>query len=132
MLNKKRTAKIQILPKFLKPALWSYDISKMRLDNPSDKKEIITQVLNCGTDEQIEWLFKTYQSKEIRQVLKEPRRGTWYSKSLNFWTKILGIKISEKKFKKSLAHQEAICIKEDYRCFPLPEKFRFHKVEFIA
>lgn len=104
----------------------------MRLDNPSDKKEIITQVLNCGNQKQIEWLFKVYSPNKIKKILKEPRRGTWYPQSLNFWTKILGIKISEKKFKKSLAHQETIYIKEDHRYFPLPEKFRFHKVEFIT
>lgn len=90
------------LPKFLQPALWSYDISKMRLDNKGDKKEIITQVLNCGSQKQIEWLFKVYKPKEIKTILKEPRRGTWYPRSLNFWTKILGVKVSPRKYREAI------------------------------
>ena len=89
-------------PKFLQSVLWSYDISKMRLDNKGDKKEIIAQVLNCGNEQQIEWLFKVYSSNEIKKVLKEPRRGIWYSRSLNFWTKILNIQIPSKKYEAAI------------------------------
>lgn len=90
------------VPKFLQSVLWSFNISKMRLDNPSDKREIITQVLNCGGEEQIEWLFKIYKSQEIKEVLKEPRRGTWYPKSLNFWTRILAVKVPAKKYQAAI------------------------------
>lgn len=89
-------------PKFLQSALWSYDISKMRLDNKSDKKEIITQVLNCGSDKQVKWLFQVYRPHEIKQILKNPSRGTWYPKSLNFWTKILEVKIPAKKYQDAI------------------------------
>ncbi|MCD6094643.1 hypothetical protein J7J39_01935 [bacterium] len=81
------------LPKFLKPFLPSYDISKMDLRNPYDKKLIIEAVLNQGTMKEIKWLFKTYSFREIKNVLKNPRRGCWDAKVLNFWTKFFGIKL---------------------------------------
>jgi hypothetical protein len=81
------------LPKFLEPFLPSYDISKMDLKNPSDKRLIIEAVLNQGTMKEIKWLFKTYSIREIKNVLRNPRRGCWDARVLNFWTKFFGIKI---------------------------------------
>jgi len=81
------------LPKFLEPFLPSYNISKMDLHNPYDKKLIIEAVLNQGTMKEIKWLFKTYSGREIKNVLKQPRRGCWDARILNFWTKFFGIKI---------------------------------------
>jgi uncharacterized protein with GYD domain len=81
------------LPKFLEPFLPSYDISKMDLKDPYDKKLIIEAVLNQGTMKEIKWLFKTYSVREIKNVLKNPRRGSWDARVLNYWTKILDIKI---------------------------------------
>jgi len=81
------------LPKFLEPFLPSYDISKMDLRDPYDKKLIIEAVLNQGTMKEIKWLFKTYSFREIKNVLRNPRRGCWDARVLNFWTKFFGIKI---------------------------------------
>jgi len=81
------------LPKFLKPFLPSYDISKMDLKNSSDKKLIIEAILNRGTMKEIKWLFKTYSLREIKNVLRNPRRGCWDARVLNFWTKFFGIKL---------------------------------------
>ena len=81
------------LPKFLEPYLPSYDISKMDLKNPFDKKLIIEVVLNQGPMEKIKWLFKTYSVREIKNVLRNPRRGCWDTRVLNYWTKIFDIKI---------------------------------------
>lgn len=82
-----------VLPKFLESFLPSYDISKMDLYNPYDKKLIIEAVLNQGTTKEIKWLFRTYSQREIKNVLKNPSRGCWDARVLNFWTKIFGIKI---------------------------------------
>jgi hypothetical protein len=71
------------VPKQFQRVLWSYDISKMDLEK--DKKEIITQVLNYGTWEDLKWLFKFYSEKEIKEVIKNPRRGVWFRKVLNFY-----------------------------------------------
>jgi len=81
------------LPKFLEPFLPSYDISKMDLHNPYDKKLIIEAVLNQGTMKEIKWLFRIYNIREIKNVLKNPARGCWDTRVLNFWTKFFGIKI---------------------------------------
>lgn len=80
------------LPKFLEPFLPSYDISKMDLRDPSDKKLIIEAVLNEGAMKEIRWLFKTYGTKEIKNVLRNPSRGCWDARALNYWAKIFNIK----------------------------------------
>ena len=81
------------LPKFLKAYLPSYDISKMDLENPSYKKLIIEAILNQGGMKEIKWLFRTYNKREIKNVLKNPRRGCWDVRVLNFWTKFFGIRL---------------------------------------
>lgn len=81
------------LPKFLEPFLPSYDISKMDLDDSQDKKLIIEAVLNQGEMKEIKWLFKTYSLREIKNVLRNPRRGCWDVRVLNYWTEIFGIKL---------------------------------------
>jgi len=65
----------------------------MDLKNPFDKKLIIEVVLNQGPMEKIKWLFKTYSVREIKNVLRNPRRGCWDTRVLNYWTKIFDIKI---------------------------------------
>lgn len=81
------------LPKFLQFFLPSYDISKMELHDPYDKNLIIEAILNRGTTKDIKWLFKTYSTRKIKNVIKNPNRGCWDARVLNFWTKIFGIKI---------------------------------------
>ena len=81
------------LPKFLELYLPSYDISKMDLKNISDKKLIIEAVLNHGTLREIKWLFRTYSMREIKNILRNPRRGYWDARALNFWTKVLDIQL---------------------------------------
>ena len=82
-----------MLPKFLIPFLPSYDISKMELHDPYDKKLIIEAILNQGTMKEIKWLFKTYTLQEIKNVLRNPSRGCWDARVLNYWTKIFEIKL---------------------------------------
>ncbi|MDI6882972.1 MAG: hypothetical protein QMC93_00645 [Patescibacteria group bacterium] len=81
------------LPKFLEPFLPSDDISEMKLHNPYDKKLIIEAVLNQGTMKEIKWLFKIYSLREIKNVLKNPQRGCWDKRILNYWTEIFSIKL---------------------------------------
>lgn len=81
------------LPKFLEPFLPSYDISQMNLKDRYDKKLIIEAILNQGTMKEIKWLFKTYSLREIKNVLRDPGRGCWNERALNYWTKIFDIKI---------------------------------------
>lgn len=86
---------IMALPKFLESFLPSYDISKMELRDPYDKKLIIEAVLNRGAVKDIKWLFRTYNTREIKNVIGHPRRGCWQERKLNYWTKVLDVKIPE-------------------------------------
>jgi len=88
------------IPKKMKWLFWSYDIES--LDLKKDKDYIITQVLNYGTWEDLKWLFKIYSEKEIKEVVKNPRRGVWFRKVLNFWTKIFNIKLKKEVFNKAI------------------------------
>jgi len=89
----------QILQKF-KPFLWSFDISKM--DIQKNKKRIITNILNFGTKEATDLLFKVYNKKEIRKQVANPLPGEWNDKSLNYWSIIFDI--NPKKTRNVLRH----------------------------
>ena len=74
---------MDLIPKFIKPYLWSYDTTA--LDLARDKKLIVTQVLNYGTEQAIRWLFETYLYSDIAQIVMYPLPGQWDKKSLNYW-----------------------------------------------
>jgi hypothetical protein len=80
---------VVMIPQPVATALWSYDVSAM--DLVRDKVRIITNVLNYGTAEAIDWLFATYPREEIIEVAKHPRPGEWNKKSINFWSVVFGI-----------------------------------------
>ena len=72
-----------MIPSFVRPFLWSYDIEK--LDLVRDKKRIITNVLNLGTFPATKWLFEIYDPEDIKKTVANPLAGEWNKKSLNFW-----------------------------------------------
>lgn len=78
-----------MIPQFVQPFLWSYDITA--LDLVRDKKRIITNVLNLGTKPATDWLFETYTKKDIRDCLAHPLPGEWNDKSINFWSFLLNV-----------------------------------------
>lgn len=79
-----------MLPNFVQPFLWSYDIGA--LDLISDKRRIITNVLNFGTKKATDWLFKTYTKKDIKNCLVNPLSGEWNKKSIAFWSFLMDVK----------------------------------------
>lgn len=79
-----------MIPQFVKPFLWSYDVDAM--DISRDKKRIITNVLNFGTSQATDWIFKTYTKQDVKNCLTSPLPGEWSNKSLNFWSLLLDIK----------------------------------------
>jgi hypothetical protein len=83
------------LPKSVENVLWSYDIDK--IDFNLHKKLIISQILNFGTSDATDWLFKAYELKEIRKVAEQIPLGQWDKKSLALWKLYLGIKPKPKK-----------------------------------
>lgn len=88
------------LPSFLQPSLASYDLSRM--DKDRDKETIITEVLNKGDGQDLDWLCNTYTLKDIKAVVSSPRRGMWHKEILTYWQKILDVKIPH--FKRELAY----------------------------
>lgn len=88
------------VPKQFQRVLWSYDVNKMDLEK--DKREIITQVLNYGTWEDLKLLYKLYSEKEIKEVVKNPRRGVWFEKVLNFWVLMFNIHLKKEVWKKAI------------------------------
>ena len=78
-----------MIPSYVRPFLWSYDIEK--LDLLRNKKRIITNVLNLGTRKATDWLFKTYSQEDIKKTIINPLPGEWNKKSLNFWSLIFDI-----------------------------------------
>lgn len=90
----------RMIPKFVEPCLWSYDIEKLDIDG--GKELIITQVLNYGDERRIKWLYSVYTEEDIKEVVKNPGRGLWFEKVLNFWEKMLDIRIPKKVRKKAI------------------------------
>ena len=82
------------LPKSVENVLWSYDIDKIDFD--LHKKLIISQVLNYGTSDATDWLFRTYELKEIWQVAEQIPLGQWDKKSLALCALYLDIKPKSK------------------------------------
>ena len=78
-----------MIPSFLHPFLWSYDVEK--LDLKRDKKRIITNILNLGTFPATKWLFEVYNRADIKEMVADPLAGEWNKKSLNFWRIIFNI-----------------------------------------
>jgi len=91
--------KYKILQK-LQNVLWSYNVKD--LDLKKDKEYIIAQVLNYGTWEDLKLLYKLYPEKDIKEVVKNPRRGVWFKKVLNFWTTIFNIKLKKEIWEKAI------------------------------
>lgn len=79
------------VPKFLQSALWSYDVHML---NPQrNKRYIIEQIFNHGTWPQLQWLLRTYSTRELKHIFLTPSRGIWHADVLNYWENIWNIRI---------------------------------------
>ncbi len=81
------------IPQKMKWLFWSYNIDS--IDLRDDKDYIITQVLNHGNWQDLKWLFRAYSQKEIKEVVKNPGRGVWFEKVLNFWSTLFNIRFKK-------------------------------------
>jgi len=114
MKHRHKLAKIRInqcykkskIPKKMKWLFWSYDINSLDLNK--DKNYIITQTLNYGTWEDIQWLFRIYSEKEIVKIIKNPPRSQWFEKVLNFWLTIFDIKLKKNIYQKALINLQKL------------------------
>lgn len=88
------------LPGYLKPSLWSYDLSKM--DPQKSARVIITQVLNYGDERQLNWLFSNYDTDSVRETLLHPSRGVWYREKLRKWLGVFHLMIDPLEFESAI------------------------------
>lgn len=79
-----------MIPKKIKPFLWSYNTKKMSVKK--DKNRIITNILNLGDIKAVKWLFGKYSKLDIKKNVKKPMPGEWNKKSMNYWSLIFGVK----------------------------------------
>lgn len=74
-----------MIPSYVAPYLWSYDLEK--IDLRRDKRRIILNVLDLGSQEATDWLLRVYTPIEIKEVLcRYAARGELNQKSLHYWT----------------------------------------------
>jgi len=88
------------LPLGVRACLWSYRPSIV--DVRRDRALIITQVLNYGRWDDVQWLLQTYTRGEISKVLCRPARGSWLPDVLHFWTLLWKIRLPRKVYRQAL------------------------------
>jgi len=88
------------IPKKMQWLFWSCNVNELDLEK--DKNYIVSQVLNYGTWEDLKWLFKVYSEKEIKNVLKNPRKGLWFKDVLNFWNLMFNLRLKKKILEKAI------------------------------
>lgn len=93
------------IPNKLQASLASYDVSK--LDKINDKDIIITEILNKGDEDDLNWLIHTYTRNDIKQNIKSPMKGMWLKNTLKYWLKIFDIKMTQKLFESSVLNLNA-------------------------
>ena len=92
-MNKKKRKNI---PQFLRPFLWSYDLS--RLDTEKHKNIIIKNILDFGNIQATDWLKENYSQNEIEEAIKLSTRSDWSKKSINLWSFIYNVQPKETRF----------------------------------
>lgn len=80
---------INDLPQSVRAVLWSYKPDQIEVQK--DKKIIIFQVLNFGSQEAIEWLFKQYSFALVTKIANTIPIFQWNKKSLSLWRLVLPI-----------------------------------------
>lgn len=83
------TSSVNDLPQSVNAVLWSYKLDQIKINE--HKKIIIFQVLNFGSEEAIEWLFKQYGFELIILVANDIPLFQWNKKSLSLWRLVLSI-----------------------------------------
>lgn len=81
-------------PQSVKAILWSYDMK--RIEVQKHKRIIISQVLNFGSQEAIEWLFKKYNFTLVKKIANTIPLFQWNKKSLSLWKLVLSINPKER------------------------------------
>lgn len=88
------------VPKFLQTYLASYDLSG--LDVRRDRDIIITEILNKGDQEAVNWLYQNYSKQDVRNIIRKPIKGMWLKSVLQYWLKIFDLRLNDEKFNEAI------------------------------
>lgn len=94
------TKKPDNIPDTVKASLWFADTTA--IDWAGQKKMILTSILNRGTWEAVQWAYRFYGEKAVKEVVCHPGRGLWFPQALRFWLTFFGQSIQETAFQKAL------------------------------
>jgi len=84
------------IPQFLKPFLWSYDLS--RLDMEKHKNIIIKNILDLGTVQATDWMKENYTESDVKEAIKLSIRSDWSKKSISLWSFIYDVQPKDARF----------------------------------
>ena len=84
------------IPQFLRPFLWSYDLSRMDLEK--HKRIIIKNILDFGTRQATDWLRENSTEEKMKEVIRKSVRSEWSKKSINLWLLIYNVQPKETRF----------------------------------
>ena len=76
------------LPQAVKICLWSYDTDRIDLSSPEDRFRIVLNILNRGSRQAVEWLWKNFTDQEIKTAIAKSIASEWNKKSLSFWSHV--------------------------------------------
>lgn len=84
------TAAFDSIPLGLKPHFQEYDPATLTLNR--DAALIIQRTLECGTWDEVRWLFRAYGARRIRAFVREHGERMLSRVTFNYWRKLLRIK----------------------------------------
>ena len=99
------------IPPAIARCLWSYDLSS--IDLRRDREVVITQVLNYGDWGGVQWLYRVYPERAIREVVAHPRRGLWLKQVLNFWCLMLRVRLPKRVKEQAIFHLDPRSVHEN-------------------
>ena len=77
--------KVKVPDKF-KKYFWDVDFNKLELSK--HRKFVMERLLNYGTFDTFDWIFRTFNDEEVRSFLKNKGKHSLSKNSFYFWTKI--------------------------------------------
>ncbi len=81
-----KSQNITKLPNEFKKYFWDTDFN--RLDLGKHRKFILERLLNYGTFDTFNWIFRTFNVEEVRSFINNRGKNSLSKNSLYFWEKI--------------------------------------------
>ena len=78
---------MKTLPKFLEKYFW--DVEFKEIDKTKNSRFVIERILEYGEKKAVQWLFKSYPLKQIKEAVSKARSLS--PRSLFFWVLLLNL-----------------------------------------